>query len=542
MGYIPPNTIVQFFGELGLSPNYENSLYFSTEAAKDTYFSNIPRVAQAAQVSYTRAERGVIRVEIDISTLYRAGYMRFQNTSFENKWIYAFITGIEYINNKCTQVRFEIDVLMTWMGTFQLGQCFIERQHTLHDYIGSNIADEGLDTGEYITEYRGNTGILSGGWAICLFTSQSFTGSSQDPAPAPAQGGIYCGVYSGCQMFIYPNTEQGAANLNAELEGITKSAGSEAIACIMMLPYSYAAAAIVAGGTSAPFTVDIPIPKPYSDIAGYVPKNKKLYTYPYKCLSVYNSEGNSVDYKYEYFNTLPDQQSTGVCTFNMKTLISSNPLIALYPLNYKGQAVAYDEQIDMRHFTTCNYAIDTWKAYYAMKKSTIDYDKASTGIFGGVGIASGIISAVGSAATGNLQGVGSGINQIATSVDSVGRTMARHTDYQRMPNVSKGVANNDLMTADQTKDFYFEEKCITKNYAMMIDDYFTMFGYAIKQVGTPNMHARPYFTYVKTSGCTVHGNLPSDDGAEIESIFDRGVRFWTNHNNIGNYSLNNAPT
>ena len=98
------------------------------------------------------------------------------------------------------------------------------------------------------------------------------------------------------------------------------------------------------------------------------------------------------------------------------------------------------------------------------------------------------------------------------------------------------------MTADQTKDFYFEEKCITKNYAMMIDDYFTMFGYAIKQVGTPNMNARPYFTYVKTIGCTVHGNLPSDDGAEIESIFDRGVRFWKNHSNIGNYSLNNAPT
>ena len=541
MGYVPPNTIVQFFGELGLSPNYENSLYFATEATKDTYFSNIPRVAQAAQVSYTRAERGIIRVEIPISTMYRVGYMRFQNTSFENKWIYAFVTGIEYINNQCTQVRFEIDVLMTWMGTFQLGQCFIERQHTVNDYIGANIADEGLDTGEYITEYRGNTGILSGDWAICLFTSQTATGSP-NPTPVPATGAIYCGVYSGCEMIVEPATAEGAQRINAYLEAITQSAGSEAIACIMMLPYGYAAAAIIAGGTSAPFTIDIPIAKPYSDIAGYVPKNKKLFTYPYKCLSVYNSEGNSVDYKYEYFNTLPDQQSTGVCTFNMKTLISSNPLIALYPLNYKGQSVAYDEQIDMRHFTTCNYAIDTWKAYYAMNKSTIDYDKASTPWMGGLGVGLGMVGMLASTATGNVGGFFGGASQIASSVDSVGRTMARHKDYERMPNVSKGVANNDLMTADQTKDFYFEEKCITKNYAMMIDDYFTMFGYAIKQVGTPNMNARPYFTYVKTIGCTVHGNLPSDDGAEIESIFDRGVRFWKNHSNIGNYSLNNAPT
>lgn len=535
MGYVPPNTIVQFFGELGLSPNYENSLYFATEAAKDTYFSNIPRVAQATQVSYTRAERGIIRVEIPISTMYRVGYMRFQNTSFENKWIYAFVTGIEYINNQCTQVRFEIDVLMTWMGTFQLGQCFIERQHTVNDYIGANIADEGLDTGEYITEYRGNTGILSGGWAICVFTSQDIGGN-------PADGAIYCGVYSGCQMYVEPATAQGAAQINALIEGITQTAGSESIACIMMLPYSYAAAAIIAGGTSTPFTVDIPIAKPYSDIAGYVPRNKKLFTYPYKCLSVYNSEGHSVDYKYEYFNTLPDQQSTGVCTFNMKTLISSNPLIALYPLNYKGQAVAYDEQIDMRHFTTCNYAIDTWKAYYAMNKSTIDYDKGANvganvgrALIGGLGATMGVLE-------GNIGGFLGGANQAISSLQSVGQTLAKHEDYQRMPNVSRGAANNDLMTADQTKDFYFEEKCITKNYAMMIDDYFTMFGYAIKQVATPNMNARPYFTYVKTIGCTVHGNLPSDDAAEIESIFDRGVRFWKNHSNIGNYSLNNAPT
>jgi len=532
MAYIIPDGTIEFFADIGLSPNYENALYFASTAAKDTYFSNLTKIATVSAQSYTRTGRGVLKVQLPMSTMVRCGYLRFRNVAFVNKWFYAFITGVDYINNITTEVRFEIDVLTTWMGTFTLGQCFIERQHTVGDAIGANICDEGLDTGDYITEYRGNTGHLSGQWAICVFTSQDIDGN-------PAPGSVYCGVYSGCQMYIYDITNFSAAN--DLIRGITDNAGSESIACILMLPYAYCASAILAGGTFAPFTTDVPIPKPYSDIGGYVPKNKKLFTYPYKCLSVYNSEGNSVDYKYEYFNALPDQESTGLCNFQMKVLISSNPLISLYPLNYKGQSVAYDEQIDMRHFTACNYAIDTWKAYYAMNKSTIDYDKASTGIFGGAGIASGIISAVGSAAMGNLQGVGSGISQIASSVDTIGRKMAKHTDYQRMPNVSKGVANNDLMTADQTKDFYFEMKCITKNYAMMIDDYFTMFGYAIKQVGTPNMNARPYFTYVKTIGCTVHGELPSDDGAKIEKIFDTGVRFWKNHTNIGNYSLNNSP-
>jgi hypothetical protein len=532
MAYIIPDGLIEFFADIGLSPNYENALYFASTSAKDSYFSNLTKIATVTAQSYTRTGRGVLKVQLPMSTMVRCGYLRFRNVSFENKWFYAFILGVDYVNNITTEVRFEIDVLTTWMGTFSLGQCFIERQHTLSDAIGANICDEGLDTGEYITEYRSNTGMLSGDWAICIFSAQTGAG-------APAEGSVYCGVYSGCEMYIYRLSD--FSNANAQLQQITENAGADSIACVLMLPWSYCATAIITGGSFTPFTSDVHVPKPYSDIAGYRPKNNKLYTYPYKCLSVYNSEGNSIDYKYEYFNTLPDQASTGLCNFQLKVLISSNPLIALYPVNYKGQAVAYDEQIDMRHFTACNYAIDTWKAYYAMNKSTIDYDKASTGIFGGVGIASGIISAVGSVAMGNLQGVGGGISQIASSVDTIGRKMAKHTDYQRMPNVSKGVANNDLMTADQTKDFYFEMKCITKNYAMMIDDYFTMFGYAIRQVGTPNMNARPYFTYVKTIGCTVHGELPSDDGAKIEKIFDNGVRFWKSHTNIGNYSLNNAP-
>lgn len=534
MAYIAPDGAIEFFADIGLSPNYENALYFASTYDKDVYFSNLTKIATVNSQSYTRTGRGVIKVQQPMSIMTRCGYLRFRNISFENKWFYCFITGVDYINNITTEVRFEIDVLTTWMGRFSLGQCFIERQHTVGDAIGANICDEGLDTGDYITEYRGNTGILSGNWAICIFTAQT-------PAGASADGALYCGVYSGCEMRVHPTTPQGVIDANSDLQEITENAGADSIACILMLPYSYAAAAIVAGGSSAPFTVDIPIPKPYSDIAGYVPKNKKLYTYPYKCLSVYNSEGNSIDYKYEYFNTLPDQASTGVCTFNMKTLISSNPLISLYPLNYKGQSVAYDEQIDMRHFTSCNYAIDTWKAYYAMNKSSIDYDKgANVGVGIGRALLGGLSGIMG-VAEGNIGGFLGGANQAISSLNAIGQTLARHEDYQRMPNVSKGVANNDLMTADQTKDFYFEMKCITKNYAKMIDDYFTMFGYAIKQVGTPNMNARPYFTYVKTIGCTVHGELPADDGAKIERIFDNGVRFWKNHTNIGNYSLNNSP-
>ena len=56
------------------------------------------------------------------------------------------------------------------------------------------------------------------------------------------------------------------------------------------------------------------------------------------------------------------------------------------------------------------------------------------------------------------------------------------------------------------------------------------------------MNARPYWTYVKTVGCSVSGNIPADDASTIEKIFNAGIRFWKAHTNIGKYSLlNNAP-
>ena len=38
MGYIAPSTTITFYRDTGLSPNYDNTLYFTTEADKNSYF------------------------------------------------------------------------------------------------------------------------------------------------------------------------------------------------------------------------------------------------------------------------------------------------------------------------------------------------------------------------------------------------------------------------------------------------------------------------------------------------------------------------
>lgn len=51
MAYIQPDSVVQFYGDLGISPNYENTLYFSSVLAKDSYFDAITPITSATALT-----------------------------------------------------------------------------------------------------------------------------------------------------------------------------------------------------------------------------------------------------------------------------------------------------------------------------------------------------------------------------------------------------------------------------------------------------------------------------------------------------------
>lgn len=547
MAYIAPNSTVEFFGDLGLSPNYENTLFFSSVSAKDNYFGNLTPITTATALSYSRQERGFIRVEKPMSTMINAGYMRFKNTSFENKWFYAFVRNVEYINNITTQVNFELDVMMTWMGVFTLNQCFIERQHTIHDYIGANIADEKLETGEYVCEGEERTTYF-GNYDIALYKVYNDTKDSGIGHTDYTQGS-----YNPLALYL-PNLDNaGVTSMSNIIDSIVDDNRTEEILTIKIVPRYFATkqAAIPTAIKS--------VSKPYSGSTAwgdFVPHNNKLYTYPYKHLAVFNCEGDSCVYRYEYFNSLPDATSVGNCNFTMRgTATTPEVNIMLIPSAYKGVNLCYNEAITMQDFPSVSFIVDGYKAYLAQRDSTIFGNVGSNVVQGAV--TGGVTGGPGGALIGGGLGLLSGakgaisdwLNEFVSShVDDdsiLGTILGDLTGGSvptRVPHELKGKMSSNLMVQSREKDFYFKKMCITKNYAMMIDNFFDMFGYAIRQHNVPNMNARPNWTYVKTVGCSVSGNLPADDGAVIEKIFDKGVRFWKNHTNIGNYSLNNAPS
>ena len=512
MAYIAPDGVIEVFGDISLSSGQEDTLYFASTSAKDTYFSGLTKLATFSAQSYTRKERGYIRVEATMGQLYNACYMRFKNTSFENKWFYAFILSVDYINNVTVEIKFEIDVMMTWMGAFSLAQCFIERQHTTVDTIGSNITEENLETGDYVYNSISRTNAL-GNYTILIGASVDQNG---DPVAA---GDLVNNIYSGIVIHQFGTVQ--AANDFIDL--LTGKAASTAIVACVMCPSKF-----VVGGSAV--TEIVTVPKNISSIDGYVPKNNKLFTYPYNYLVVTNGQGNFATFRYEFW--VSDATN---CRFSLGGIAGLQPCAVLTPSEYKHSAqnlFNYAEMLEINDFPKCSFNIDQYKAFLAQNQSSIGVEAVST-------VGSGIISTIANAVSGNLGGT---ISAGFGAVMRVAEIDAYHQDYARKPPQSNGVTTGDFASSRREKDFWFLKQSVTRQYAKIIDDYFTMFGYAIREVGTPNMNARPYFTYVKTIDAVVHGNIPSDDCRAIEDMFNRGVRFWKNHAQIGNYSLNNSPT
>ena len=112
MAYIAPNGTIHLLHNVPLDTTYQHTLRFSSAANQYSYFSNASRVKRTfTNQYYTRLNRGIIRVNELADNIYDCNYLMYQNTSFSNKWFYAFIKSVEYVNNAVSQIEFEIDVM-----------------------------------------------------------------------------------------------------------------------------------------------------------------------------------------------------------------------------------------------------------------------------------------------------------------------------------------------------------------------------------------------------------------------------------------------
>lgn len=124
--------------------------------------------------------------------------------------------------------------------------------------------------------------------------------------------------------------------------------------------------------------------------------------------------------------------------------------------------------------------------------------------------------------------------------------VAKKEDMENVPNTVRGNAMCDAMNySDLTAGFYFFHESVRPEYAKVIDDYFTCYGYAQNKLyrgsDLDTRINRPHYSYLKTVGCSIKGRLNSNDEIAIQSIYDNGITTWDTLEDVGNYELDNAP-
>lgn len=159
MSYVTPNSTIQIFKNIPWDNTYQHTLYFASATAQNTLFESL--FVGADNISkyggktfnnymYQRKTANSIKIGIAPDTIYDYNYMRFKNTSHGNKWFYAFITEVEYVNENTAVIFYELDVIQTYLEEMQIRMSYVEREHTLTDYIGENIEAEPVDFKEYV--------------------------------------------------------------------------------------------------------------------------------------------------------------------------------------------------------------------------------------------------------------------------------------------------------------------------------------------------------------------------------------------------------
>lgn len=647
--YIVPNTSIYILKNIPLNKSYEHTVYYPDKNAQAQAFMAYKKYT-LTDYSYQRSQLGTIRVALKYEQLIDCNYLMFKNTNFENKWFYAFITGIGYVSNDVTDVYYDLDVMQTWCYDYEFLPTFVDRQHSKDDVLYANTQPEGLELGP---TYGYNTKLTFSPLNTPTSTDSTFlilaTTYSNGSHPKPSAG-------TGIILSLHWSIKK-QADAIAELKEFVDNGLEDNIIAIY----------------NCPPDDKLNIAKEFKrtpTVGNYSPRNYKLLTSPYCFLSCYNHLGQTLELQYENFRekntTSPPKDFDYQYHFEVISAQLPQPqssLVIRYYLNSVGTDIA-QYLLTYNVYPTGAISGDTFKVWLAQNKNTYSaslnaigntYDtnmaiaennytmaglgaanartnahiqansaltqaensnKASlaintaqsnksvadtainTGVnaiqnagkalasgFDGISaVAAGAITAVGGimSESFNQDIYSARANQINTQLlnsqigaqageaisantfqtamknatlaqtnaqlsalntyqNATAQLMSKKQDIQMHPSNLHGALMNDTWNVRWNLiGFTVYEKFIKREYAERIDAYFDKYGYAQRTMYVPERQNRKHWSYLKTVGCNIKGNINNTDLVTIKTIYDNGITTWNNLEEVGNYALDNT--
>lgn len=567
MSAITPSTDLHLI-KSPLELDMNNQMTFSDSVTQANYFRSLPHYL-VEDISYQRKD-GVIRFPAHIDSLLEYNYCMYKNSNYTNKWFYAFITNMEYINDNMTAIYIKTDPYQTFMFDMEMKSSFVEREHVSDDTEGLHTVPEGLDTGDFVcsgllnvdlvTSNKDNTNIL-----IAVQVSDIHPIVDDDTSAIPtSEYSMYTGMYNPCSIVAFPYSTSGLGAV-ATLIG-NYSQKPDAILSVFLIPKVCATwtekvgtgalsnlHALVPNDSWSATTVNMgEVPKS-PNLNGYIPKNNKMFTKEFSRLYVTNNAGEDIEYNYEdysgnkpsftgygcieqggSFKIAPTNSKKGSPSANIKSWNESISLgklptlswISDYYLNWQaknGGNIIAQTKIAGLNFLTSGLA----SATSAGNVQTLDYGyDPNYSIYGGTNAGNAILS---------------GANAAIGLADNVRGIMQQIREASFIPDQSHGnYASGSITLSAGEMGFKFRNMTCRYEYAKRCDDYLSAFGYKVNSFKVPNTSGRANWNYVKCIDANIEGNIPQMYVQELKAMFNKGVTLWHNPNTFLDYSQSNS--
>lgn len=481
-----------------IDKNYTNVLSYDTNGM----LALVEKNAEYSQDNYNYIDydKREILADVDYSLAIECNYIAFQNPRHGNKWYFAFIEDCIYKAPKQCKIVFSIDVWSTFFDNWTAKSCFVVREHVNDDAVGKHTVPENVTTGEYIVQSHLRDSYNRGNQRIVV--SANITPSEGEKV----FGGVYQGVPTGYRYFSYP-----FADMRSVAEHILLAESRQGdINQLFIAPEWLAGTNILMVDSTTVETRELGI-SPITNLDGYAPKNNKLLSYPYVYILLSNGQGQEAIMHQELW-----EKVNGEMKLEMIGSLTAGCSIRLVPKNYKNDPLNFEEGINLGKFPQLNWSTDSYINWQTQ------------------------------------QGINQGFNAITNTIRNPDPSNAMmeianllYSDYRAQeipPQVHGNMNAGDVVWASRENCFHNYRITIRREFAKQIDDYFSRFGYKINETKIPNIYGRSNFNFVEIGKdeCIGYGDVPSKYMEQINDICRQGVTIWHNHENLGNYAVNNG--
>jgi len=538
MAVIEPNTEIYLI-KSPIELDNDNQLSFANATAQHNYFSGLPKVT-LTNATFQRKD-GYIRWPASMESVLTYNYCMYRNKNYGNKWFYAFITDVSWLSNDSCGITIKTDVWQTWQFDLTFKKCFVEREHVNDDTFGLHTVPEGLEYGDYIVNASANLG-SSYSFSDCYLIAQVSQLCDAMYSTWNNAVRVYGGLPNGCWFIAFYGSTN--AEIYTNLQNFVRSYDAEnladAIVNIFIAPKSlvsvsavsldfdtdYGFSAYQVLSTTSYTTLNTYSIARNTTINGYTPKNNKMFTNPYNYLMVTNNGGSDVCYAWEDF-------SSSNASFSERGIVNLGCDIKLTPSNYKNTDLSggYEWSINRQKFPSVSWNSDFYLNWIAVNQNYLEIQAGLSGLNFLGNVLGGMAS----------HNAGQAVGAIGGIADSVAGIMQQDRQARMTPDSAKGNSNTGDLNYTVGKNCYtYYKMSIKAEYAKIIDDYFTAYGYKVNTFKVPNITGRTNWNYVKTHGCNITGDVPQTDIEEIKSMFNRGCTIWHNSSTFLDYTQSNT--